>query len=129
MPKWFIVVVVGVTVDLEEETKALQVRFPAKIYNQLTEMAKKSRRSLNAEIIICLEEHLALLGDNNSPQHVLSVTFNLEHLRTTFSLEKRQQYINNVYRFLKSQLLISDGDANEPLADFKPTTKPKKPRK
>ena len=41
---------------MEEETKATQVRFPASMYNRLTEMAKKSRRSLNAEIIVCLED-------------------------------------------------------------------------
>ena len=44
---------------MEEEIKALQIRFPITLYNQLTERAAKSRRSLNAEVIVCLEEYLS----------------------------------------------------------------------
>jgi hypothetical protein len=41
---------------MEEKTKALQVRFPVDMYERLAKGAKKSRRSLNAEIVTCLEE-------------------------------------------------------------------------
>jgi len=48
---------------MEEETKATQVRFPADLYNRLTEMAKKSHRSLNAEIIFSLEEYFRMTSE------------------------------------------------------------------
>ena len=48
---------------MEEETKATQVRFPASMYNRLTERAKKSRRSLNGEIIFCLEEYFEMIDE------------------------------------------------------------------
>jgi hypothetical protein len=46
-------------VVMEEDIKALQIRFPIALYNQLSERADKSRRSLNAEVIVSLEEYLA----------------------------------------------------------------------
>jgi len=48
---------------MEEETKATQVRFPAHMYNRLMEMAKKSHRSLNAEIIFSLEEYFRMTSE------------------------------------------------------------------
>ena len=40
------------------EKKALQVRFPAALYNLLKERSEKSRRSLNAEIVFSLEKYI-----------------------------------------------------------------------
>jgi len=40
---------------IEEETKALQIRFPIDMYNRLQEYAKKSRRSINSEVIASIE--------------------------------------------------------------------------
>jgi hypothetical protein len=37
--------------------KALQIRFPANLGENLQKRAKKARRSLNAEVLICLEEY------------------------------------------------------------------------
>jgi hypothetical protein len=45
-------------VSVEEDIKALQIRFPIALYNLLSERADKSRRSLNAEVIVSLEEYL-----------------------------------------------------------------------
>jgi hypothetical protein len=42
----------------EEEYRALQIRFPVPLYDKLQERAKKSRRSLNAEVLVCLESYL-----------------------------------------------------------------------
>ena len=44
---------------MEESTKALQVRFPENMYNRLARNAKINRRSLNAEIVFCLEEYFS----------------------------------------------------------------------
>jgi len=88
MPKWFIVVVVGVTVELEEEIKALQIRFPFPLYNKLSERAKKSRRSLNSEVIIILEEFFTKPTKAYLP---------LESENIKDMLEK----INNIYEHIK----------------------------
>ena len=41
---------------MEEKTKALQMRFPAWLYDLILERAEKSRRSFNAEALFCLEK-------------------------------------------------------------------------
>ena len=43
----------------KEETKAIQIRFPLEIYEELKKRAKKERRSLNAEVIVSLDDYLA----------------------------------------------------------------------
>jgi hypothetical protein len=41
-----------------EEYKAFQLRLPVSLYIEMQKRIKESRRSLNAEIIVCLEEYL-----------------------------------------------------------------------
>ena len=99
---------------MEEETKALQVRFPTSMYNRLTEMAKKSRRSLNAEIITCMEAYLTGYEEAlESPLHVGSITVNLDVLRT-YTIEDRKRVINSLYITMKNQLLVGEGYPDEP---------------
>jgi hypothetical protein len=45
--------------DEVEEHKALQIRFPAALYEKISEHAKKERRSFNAEVVYCLEKFFA----------------------------------------------------------------------
>ena len=85
---------------MEEETKALQVRFPTKMYDRLTEMARKSRRSLNAEIIVCLEEYFERLE----------------------ALEEGAKKMAMLAEYIKTGLLPKDFDTSTPF-------KPKKPKK
>ena len=40
----------------KNETRAIQIRFPIKLYNLLSEGAKKSHRSFNSEVIFNLEK-------------------------------------------------------------------------
>jgi hypothetical protein len=42
----------------DEEYKAFQLRLPVPLYIEMQKRIKESRRSLNAEIIVCLEEYL-----------------------------------------------------------------------
>jgi hypothetical protein len=42
----------------KQEYKALQIRFPVNLYNQIQERAKKEHRSFNGEVIYCLEKFL-----------------------------------------------------------------------
>jgi len=46
---------------VREETKALQVRFPVAIYQDLKKRAGKSKRSLNAEVIVSVERFIAAM--------------------------------------------------------------------
>jgi hypothetical protein len=39
-----------------EEYRALQIRFPLSLYEKIQERAKKERRSINAEVVYCLEK-------------------------------------------------------------------------
>jgi hypothetical protein len=39
-----------------EEFRALQIRFPLPLYKKIQERAKAERRSINAEVIYCLEK-------------------------------------------------------------------------
>jgi predicted DNA-binding protein len=59
---------------MDEKTKALQVRLPEEMYNRLSQQAKKLRRSLNAEIITCLEEHFdwvdKMFGERGSAEKI-----------------------------------------------------------
>jgi hypothetical protein len=43
----------------KQEYKALQIRFPVNLYNQIQDRAKKEHRSFNGEVIYCLEKFLA----------------------------------------------------------------------
>jgi hypothetical protein len=45
-----------------EEQKAFQVRLPLSLYKKLQKRIKESRRSLNSEIIVCLEDFFAIAG-------------------------------------------------------------------
>ena len=47
-----------------EEQKAFQVRLPLSLYKKLQKRIKESRRSLNSEIIVCLEDFFAIVGKN-----------------------------------------------------------------
>jgi hypothetical protein len=46
----------------EEAYKAFQFRCPLPLYEKLLDRARDSRRSLNSEIIVCLEDFFALAG-------------------------------------------------------------------
>jgi hypothetical protein len=39
-----------------EEVRALQIRFPLPLYEKIQERAKAERRSINAEVVYCLEK-------------------------------------------------------------------------
>jgi hypothetical protein len=39
-----------------EEFRALQIRFPLPLYDKIQERAKAERRSINAEVVYCLEK-------------------------------------------------------------------------
>jgi predicted transcriptional regulator len=41
-----------------KRTKALSIRFPAQLLEQMKEMAKRNHRSLNGEILTAIEEHV-----------------------------------------------------------------------
>ena len=58
---------------MEDETKALQVRFPIPMYNLLLEESKKSRRSLNAEIITCLEKYFQMIAESEDKDNLIEV--------------------------------------------------------
>ena len=78
---------------MEEEVKALQVRFPLDMYERLAKGAKKSRRSLNAEIIFCLEgffkmtDELAYAKENVSPERLAGLE------RTARMMEDFLEYV------------------------------------
>ena len=82
---------------MEEETKATQVRFPASMYDRLTEMAKKSRRSLNAEIITCLEAYFAQMKEITTETYVIEGV----------DLKDLHEKMNAIYEFLKTTPPIS----------------------
>jgi predicted DNA-binding protein len=42
----------------EKRTKALSIRFPAHLLEQMKEIAKRNNRSLNGEILTAIEEHI-----------------------------------------------------------------------
>jgi len=42
----------------EKPTKALSIRFPVHILEQMKEIAKRNNRSLNGEILTAMEEHI-----------------------------------------------------------------------
>jgi predicted transcriptional regulator len=42
----------------EKITKALSIRFPAQLLEQMKEIAKRNNRSLNGEILTAIEEHV-----------------------------------------------------------------------
>jgi predicted transcriptional regulator len=42
----------------EKITKALSIRFPAHLLEQMKEIAKRNHRSLNGEILSAIEEHV-----------------------------------------------------------------------
>ena len=42
----------------EKITKALSIRFPAQLLEQMKEIANRHTRSLNAEILTAIEEHV-----------------------------------------------------------------------
>ena len=44
--------------EKEKATKSLSIRFPARILEQMKEIAKDNNRSLNGEILTALEEHI-----------------------------------------------------------------------
>jgi hypothetical protein len=43
---------------MKDDIKALTLRFPAHILEQLKEIAKRNNRSLNGEILTVMEEHI-----------------------------------------------------------------------
>jgi len=43
---------------MKDDMKALTLRFPARILEQLKEIAKRNNRSLNGEILTAMEEHI-----------------------------------------------------------------------
>jgi hypothetical protein len=43
---------------MKDDVKALTLRFPAQILEQLKEIAKRNNRSLNGEILTAMEEHI-----------------------------------------------------------------------
>jgi hypothetical protein len=43
---------------MKNDMKALTLRFPAHILEQLKEIAKRNNRSLNGEILTAMEEHI-----------------------------------------------------------------------
>jgi hypothetical protein len=43
---------------MKDDMKALTLRFPAHILEQLKEIAKRNNRSLNGEILTAMEEHI-----------------------------------------------------------------------
>jgi hypothetical protein len=44
--------------DQKPSTKALSIRFPVHILEQMKEIAKQHNRSLNGEILTAMEEHI-----------------------------------------------------------------------
>jgi hypothetical protein len=42
----------------EKITKALSIRFPIQLLEQMKEIAKRNHRSLNGEILTAIEEHV-----------------------------------------------------------------------
>jgi hypothetical protein len=43
---------------MTDEIKALTLRFPARVLEQLKEIAKRNNRSLTKEILTAMEEHI-----------------------------------------------------------------------
>jgi hypothetical protein len=43
---------------MKDDIKALTLRFPAHVLEQLKEIAKRNNRSLNGEILTAMEEHI-----------------------------------------------------------------------
>jgi hypothetical protein len=43
---------------MKNDMKALTLRFPAHILEQLKEIARRNNRSLNGEILTAMEEHI-----------------------------------------------------------------------
>ena len=43
---------------MKDTIKALTLRFPAHVLEQMKEIAKRNNRSLNGEILTALEEHI-----------------------------------------------------------------------
>ena len=44
--------------NTEKPTKSLSIRFPARILEQMKEIAKRQNRSLSGEVLTALEEHI-----------------------------------------------------------------------
>jgi hypothetical protein len=42
-----------------QEVKAIQIRFPASLYEELKRRSRESRRSFNAEVVVSLERLFA----------------------------------------------------------------------
>jgi predicted HicB family RNase H-like nuclease len=72
--------------DDPEMTKALQIRFPVALYERLNELAKKERRSFNAEVVYCLEKFFA--SDASSAMSGEDMRNFLTHLLYPESLPK-----------------------------------------
>jgi hypothetical protein len=44
---------------MKEKTQAMQIRLPVELYAIIKEVADKERRSINSQIVLWLETHLA----------------------------------------------------------------------
>ena len=77
---------------MEEETKALQIRFPVAMYNKLSENAEKSRRSLNSEVIVCLEKYF----DELEQKETLTLTIEGK------DLDNLHEKMNIIYEYVKN---------------------------
>ena len=45
--------------EKQKESKGIQIRFPLPVYKALKTLAIENRRSINSEVIVCLESVLA----------------------------------------------------------------------
>ena len=86
---------------MEEETKATQVRFPASMYQRLTEGAKKSRRSLNGEIIFCLEEYFQMIDELEASEGRFNTMW-------AQAMEKALKKVETLTTTLKAQLQVEE---------------------
>ena len=72
--------------DEPSDWRAQQIRFPAALYEKISERAKKEHRSFNAEVVYCLEKFF--ISDASIPMSADDMRDFLTHLLYPKTLPK-----------------------------------------
>ena len=72
----------------EDDVKAFQIRLPLKVYDELSESAKKNLRSLNAEIIIILRKYFQMIADSEAKDELIEVLTHVDAKAVADAIER-----------------------------------------
>ena len=92
-PPWSIVntTVVHDNVDMTREDPQMKLRLPADLKDQLAALAEANGRSLNAEVVVRLEESLGATGSDKKATQVDDYTLDLFAEKVGQVLDEREK--------------------------------------